>query len=225
MQPRKGKVLLMKITTIIGGPVPTNCYLFKDESTGLAAVVDPGFESEELTQAVLQAGTENIKYILLTHGHFDHIMGVAKMKELTGAKICMYKEEVRFAYDASLNLSAMFYGKAMPPFSIDMPLSENDSIELGGLSIRVLHTPGHTSGGCCFIVGNVIFSGDTLMKLSCGRTDFPTGSYDQILDSLQKLKHLEGDFEVYPGHGSKTRLEYERQNNTYMESRSHDSAY
>lgn len=204
----------MKITKIIGGPLPTNCYLLTDEETGATAVIDPGFESEELSEAVQNNG--NVQAILLTHGHFDHISGVQKIQKLTGAKIYLYSDEILFVKDDTLNLASAFFGSEVPPFRVDVPLNDNDTIQLGNLSIRVLHTPGHTVGGCCFIVEDVIFSGDTLMKLSCGRTDCPTGSYSQILDSLRKLSGLKGDFHVYPGHGSATTLNRERQNNTYM---------
>lgn len=204
----------MKITKIIGGPLPTNCYLLTDEETGATAVIDPGFESEELSEAVQNNG--NVQAILLTHGHFDHISGVQKIQKFTGAKIYLYSDEILFVKDDTLNLASAFFGSEVPPFRVDVPLNDNDTIQLGNLSIRVLHTPGHTVGGCCFIVEDVIFSGDTLMKLSCGRTDCPTGSYSQILDSLRKLSGLKGNFHVYPGHGSATTLNRERQNNTYM---------
>lgn len=204
----------MKITKIIGGPLPTNCYLLTDEATGATAVIDPGFESEELSEAVRKVG--NVQAILLTHGHFDHISGVQKIQKLTGAKIYLYSDEMLFVKDSTLNLATAFFGSEVPPFRVDVPLNDNDTIGLGSLNIRVLHTPGHTVGGCCFIVEDVIFSGDTLMKLSCGRTDCPTGSYSQMLDSLRRLADLKGDFQIYPGHGSATALNYERRNNSYM---------
>lgn len=204
----------MKITRIPGGPLPTNCYLLTDEETGATAVIDPGFESEELSESVQQIG--NVQAILLTHGHFDHISGVQKMQKLTGAKIYLYADEMLFVKDGSLNLAGAFFGSEVPPFRVDVPLNDNETIQLGKLDIRVLHTPGHTVGGCCFLVEDVIFSGDTLMKLSCGRTDCPTGNYSQMLDSLCRLAELKGDFKVYPGHGSATALDYERRNNSYM---------
>lgn len=204
----------MKITKIIGGPLPTNCYLLTDEETGATAVIDPGFESEELSEAV--QSTENVQAILLTHGHFDHISGVQKIQKLTGAKIYLYSDELLFVKDSSLNLGNAFFGSEVPPFRVDVPLNDNDTIQLGSLNLRVLHTPGHTVGGCCFIVEDTIFSGDTLMKLSFGRTDCPTGNYSQMLDSLRRLAELKGDYHVYPGHGSATMLNYERQNNSYM---------
>ena len=207
----------MKIARIAGGPLPTNCYLLTDEETGISAVIDPGFESRELDDDVRAAGS--VQAVLLTHGHFDHIGGVRHIRELTGAKIYMDSEEVLFIRDAALNLSTMFFGEKLPQFRVDVPLNDGEKLQVGNLTVAMLHTPGHTSGGCCFVVGDVIFSGDTLMKLSCGRTDFPTGNYRQMLDSLQKLRRLPGDYRVLPGHGSETTLDYERRNNSYMEMR------
>lgn len=207
----------MQITKIAGGPLPTNCYLLKDEATGVSAVVDPGFESEELTNLVREDG--KVEAILLTHGHFDHISGVARLQKETGAKIYLYSDELLFVKDSTLNLAASFFESAVEPFRVDFPMNDGETLQLGKLEIRVLHTPGHTVGGCCYIVEDAIFSGDTLMKLSCGRTDFPTGSYSQMLDSLRRLGELKGDYRVFPGHGSATSLDYERRNNSFMGTR------
>lgn len=207
----------MKVTRIPGGPLPTNCYLLTEEQAGLTAVVDPGFESEELTESVLAAGKEKVPMILLTHAHFDHITGVAKIKELTGAKVYLHTEELMFVSDGSLNASGIFYGAKVPPFRVDVPMGDGDEIELGNLKIRVIHTPGHTSGGCCFLVEDALFTGDTLMKLSCGRTDFPTGNYRQMMDSLQRLAKIPGDHHIYPGHGPESTLDYERKNNSFLQ--------
>jgi len=215
----------MTITRITGGPLPTNCYLLTDDVTGETAIIDPGFEDEKLTNAVLAAGSKNIKSILLTHGHFDHIMGVRKMKELTNAKVYIYSDDMMFTTDNSLNLSTMAMPFPMPTFTADVALNDGDEITLGSLKIHVMHTPGHTVGGCCYIVEDAIFSGDTLMKCSCGRTDFPTGSHPQILESLSQLKSLEGDYHIYPGHEGETTLEYERKNNPFMGSGAYDLNY
>ncbi|MCI1964570.1 MAG: MBL fold metallo-hydrolase [Oscillospiraceae bacterium] len=206
----------MKVTKIPGGPLPTNCYLLTEEQSGLTAVVDPGFESENLTERVLALGKDQVKLILLTHAHFDHITGVAKLKELTGAKVYLHSEDLPFVSDGVLNGSEAFYGTKIPEFQVDVPMSDGDEIKLGSLNIRVLHTPGHTIGGCCFLVGNALFTGDTLMQLSCGRTDFPTGSYRQMLGSLQKLANLPGNYHLYPGHGAESTLDFERKNNSFI---------
>ncbi|WP_411677539.1 MBL fold metallo-hydrolase [Caproicibacter sp.] len=215
----------MKVTRITGGPLPTNCYLLTDDRTGLTAVIDPGFESEDLTESVLAAGQDKVQAILLTHAHFDHITGVAKVKKLTGAKVYLHSDELMFVSDPSLNASGIFYGAQVQQFRVDDPMGDGDEIELGKLKIRVIHTPGHTAGGCCFLVEDALFTGDTLLKLSCGRTDFPTGSYHQMMDSLYKLAKLPGDFHVYPGHGPESTLEYERKNNSFLGMDAHDPLY
>ena len=212
----------MKVIRITGGPLPTNCYILTDDVTGATAVIDPGFEEQELTDAVFAAGTENVKAILLTHGHFDHIMGVNKLKSLTNAKIYIYSDDTQFTTDDSLNLSFMAAPLRVEAFTADVTLNDGDVIELGSLRIRVLHTPGHTIGSCCYLVEDAIFTGDTLMKCSCGRTDFPTGSYPQMLDSLKKIENLEGDYHVYPGHEGETTMEYERKNNPFMGNSAYD---
>jgi hydroxyacylglutathione hydrolase len=204
----------MQITKISGGPLPTNCYLLKDDETGKSAVIDPGFESEELSELVRKDG--NVEAILLTHGHFDHISGVRRIWEETNAKIYLPEDELLFVTDGSLNLSGVFFGESVSPFRVDVPLSDGQTVNVGKLEVKVFMTPGHTSGSCCFIVEDAIFSGDTLMKLSCGRTDFPTGNYSQLLNSLRRLGELPGDYRVFPGHGSATMLDYERRNNSYM---------
>ena len=207
----------MKVTKISGGPIPTNCYILTDETTGAAAVIDPGFESDSLTNEIISTGIQNVKMILLTHGHFDHIMGVSAIKKLTGAKVYIYSDDMLFITDNSLNLSSMFPIEPLKAFYSDVSLRDDDKIKLGNLSIQVLHTPGHTVGSCCYVVENAVFTGDTLMKCSCGRTDFPTGSYPQIIESLKRLGNIEGDYHIYPGHENETTLEYERKNNPFME--------
>lgn len=206
----------MKVTRITGGPLQTNAYLLTDTATGATAVVDPGFESQELTDAIRSAGTENVRAILLTHGHFDHMMGVNSVKKLTNAKIYLYADEAPFISDVSLNLAYMMGSDDSEAFSPDVLLNDGDTIELGDMQICVLHTPGHTAGSCCYLVENAVFSGDTLMKGTCGRTDFPTGNYPQMLASLKKISAVKGNYRVCPGHESETTLNEERKNNPYM---------
>lgn len=212
----------MDIKRISGGPLPTNCYIITDGGTGDMAVIDPGFVNKELIKSV-SAG--RIKMILLTHGHFDHITGVAKVKELTNAKIYIYSGEEHMIPDNTQNLGKPFFGTAVAPFKADVLLKDGDIITLGKTKIKVLHTPGHTSGGCCFVTGGALFSGDTLMKMCCGRVDCPTGSQGQMEESLVKLKNLNGNYKVYPGHGPESDLDFERKYNPYMRDNINDSLY
>ena len=204
----------MKITRIPGGMLETNCYLVTEEQSGVSALIDPGFVSGALEDAVRAAG--KVGFILLTHGHFDHISGAGYFQEMTGAKVCIPAGDAAFLSDASLNLSGMMLPSPLNPVKADIELEDGDEIKLGESALRVLLTPGHTRGGCCYAAPGVIFTGDTLMRGSVGRTDFPTGSFPELMGSLEKLAALEGGETVYPGHGPATTLEAEKRGNPYL---------
>lgn len=204
----------MQIECISGGPLPTNCYLLTDEETGKTAVIDPGFYNSQLGKAVQK---HQVVMILLTHGHFDHITGVKKLAVETGAKIYMDAADSDFPMKPELNLSSAMGLDAIEPFVPDVQLHDGSTIQLGSLQIKVMHTPGHTRGGCCYLVGETLFSGDTLMCGTVGRTDLPTGSYEEIRKSVQRLRDLPGEWRVLPGHEFETKLSWERSNNPYME--------
>lgn len=204
----------MQIECISGGPLPTNCYLLTDEETGKTAVIDPGFYNSQMEKAVQK---HQVVMILLTHGHFDHITGVKKLAVETGAKIYMDAADSDFPMKPELNLSSAMGLDAIEPFVPDVQLHDGSTIELGSLQIKVMHTPGHTRGGCCYLVGETLFSGDTLMCGTVGRTDLPTGSYEEIRKSVQRLRDLPGEWRVLPGHEFETKLSWERSNNPYME--------
>lgn len=204
----------MQIECISGGPLPTNCYLLTDEETGKTAVIDPGFYNSQLEKAVQK---HQVVMILLTHGHFDHITGVKKLAVETGAKIYMDAADSDFPMKPELNLSSAMGLDAIEPFVPDVQLHDGSTIQLGSLQIKVMHTPGHTRGGCCYLVGDTLFSGDTLMCGTVGRTDLPTGSYEEIRKSVQRLRDLPGEWRVLPGHEFETKLSWERSNNPYME--------
>ncbi len=194
------------------GPLATNCYLFIDDNTNCAVVVDPAFESEKLLKDIQEV---DLKYILLTHAHADHIMGVHKIKELTGAKIVAHENEQTRLKSKEANLYSALgcYLSDYVGHDIDIKVFDGDVLEFGEKTITVLHTPGHTDGSVCYVCADIIFCGDTVFYNSYGRTDFESGNFSQIIDSFYKLSQLEGDYALYSGHGEPTTLDRERQFN------------
>ena len=204
----------MQVQCFEVGPLPTNCYLLTDGETNKSAVIDPGGNDAALLEAVARC---DVAAILLTHAHFDHILGVADVYRLTHAPIFLDADYAPMANDPRRNLSAFMHLGQVKPFTPARLLHDGDTFSIGALQVRVLHTPGHTPGGCCYLAGDALFSGDTLMAGSVGRTDFPGGDYRALMRSVQRLKALPGDWHIYPGHGPDTTLERERRANPYME--------
>lgn len=206
----------ISVEKFVLGDLATNTYIVTDEEKGECAVVDPAVESDALLSRLKE---KNVKYILLTHGHFDHIGGAKAVKELTNAKVVIHREDEPMLSDCDYNLFQLQYpGKEMPQTSADIITEDGTEIPFGDGTIKVMHTPGHTRGGVCYIFSDdrVIFSGDTLFHLSAGRTDFRGGNSREELRSLMKIGSLEGDYTVYPGHEMSTTLAYERKYNRYM---------
>ena len=187
------------------GAYQTNCYLVWDENSPSCVVIDPGYEPETVLREAKKLGKE-ITAILLTHGHFDHVGGVKDLAAETGCKV--YLNEAELSMPPQMTAGPLYYTNTY---------SEGDFVEEAGLSFKVLHTPGHTPGSVCLQCENALFSGDTLFWGSCGRTDFPGGSWSTIRASLLRLAELSGDFDVYPGHGDFTKLSFERKMNPYMQ--------
>lgn len=203
----------VKITVV--GALQVNCYIVEDTETGDIAIVDPGDNSTALKKLVSEK-SEKIKYILLTHGHFDHIGYAKELKEQTNAKVVISKLDEPLLADNRLNLSLPFFGTPIPTATADVTLNDGDEIMLGCTAIKYIATPGHTQGSGCYIADNSIFTGDTLMKMSMGRTDFPTSSNSDMSASLKKLYNLTENYTVYPGHGGVSTLDYEKQYNPYL---------
>ncbi len=202
----------MKVISEKFGSMDNNCCLIIDEKTNQSALVDCTEFSQKMIDMI---GNTDLRYILLTHGHFDHIIGVKSVKEKYGVKVVISKADEPMLSSAKLSLAA-FCNAPQNNVEADVIVEDGDEITLGETKIKVMATPGHTSGSVCYIAEDCIFSGDTLFCCSCGRTDFPSGSSDEMMLSLQKLKALDGDYKVYTGHNDLTTLDFERKNNPYM---------
>ncbi len=207
----------MKIEHYLSGPLQVNCYLVYDE-TKEAFIVDPGGYAPSLAASVEQKGL-SIAYIMLTHGHGDHIGGVPRLqKEYPQAKLLACKKEEALLSDARQNLSLETVGAALS-LSPDVSVSDGDALTVGNMELRFLETPGHTKGGLCIYLPKegVLFSGDTLFRTSIGRTDFPGGSFAEIADSIhQKLFVLPEETVVLPGHMGQTTIKDEKEMNPFV---------
>lgn len=203
---------MLDVKCNVFGSLQNNCYLITDRATGKSALVDCTEDSEKMRKFISGA---DLEYILLTHGHFDHIGGVSAVSAATGAKVVISREDEPMLASSKASLAA-FTGAVHTNAHADITVSDGDKIQLGESTISVISTPGHTPGGVCYLCDDKIFSGDTLFFCSCGRTDFPGGSLDQMVVSLNKLASLNGNYKVYPGHDRETSLDFERANNPYM---------
>jgi len=206
----------VKIGRIPLGNMGTNCYFVYKEDTKDAIVFDPADNGDYLYEKLKDNGI-TVKAIFLTHGHFDHIYGVKKLKELSGAKVYASVDEVELLKDPHMNVSEMF-GRviSMEP---DETFNDLDVITIADMTFQVLATPGHTAGSACFYFkdDNILIAGDTLFEGSVGRTDFPTGSMKTLVESINsKLMVLPDNTRVYPGHGGTTTIGDERQNNPFI---------
>ena len=198
----------MEVKVLQVGPIGTNCYILEDEKARAAAIIDPGDEAGRILQVIEDDGVD-VKYILLTHGHYDHTTAVPQLhKALPQAEIYIHRADANGA------------GSQLFPLAGQIPdlkfYDEGDTLALGDMTIQVLHTPGHSKGSITLKVGDVLFCGDTLFAGSCGRTDLAGGSYAEIMASLKKLGQLPGDYHVCPGHDVTSTLERERRSNPFL---------
>ena len=208
--------------TIVVGQFMCNCTILACEETKEAIVIDPGDEPKKILDVIKQLGV-NVKSIIHTHAHLDHITGTRLVKEETEAPIAIHKDDL-FLYENLVSQASNFGFDTKQPLKIDKFLKDGDTIQFGKCSLRVLHTPGHTPGSVCFRTADAkserhrVFSGDTLFAHSIGRTDLWGGDPEQILVSIkEQLLTLDDDTLVYPGHGPKTKIGEERRKNYFLQ--------
>ena len=194
---------MLKIHTLTLGLYQTNTYIIHEENSKSCCVIDPGYQANTILEKLDALGL-TLEAILLTHGHFDHVGAVKGLAADTDCRVFLCAEDT-----------------ALPPMLTAGPLYYTDTyadgtiLNIAGLHIRIIHTPGHTPGGVCLLVDDVIFSGDTLFAGGCGRTDLG-GDWSTLVRSLKRLSQIEGYFKVLPGHGESTTLAYEKRYNPYM---------
>ncbi len=207
----------MKIYNLQLGELRANCYIV-ETSPGRCIAIDIGGDSR-LFLEYLKMKKLNLKKILLTHGHFDHISGCEEVRAATGAEIYIHEDDAPMLTSSGLSLHSMMSIMDFKPITDYTAVTGDCYINDGDCSFRVYHTPGHSPGSVCYICDDVIFSGDTLFCCSCGRVDLPGGNSGQMMQSLRRLSLLPGDYKVFPGHNESTTLNDERMNNPYMKAR------
>ena len=208
--------IILKIQTFPVGPMGTNCYFLINENSRKAVIVDPGANAPKILEKIKEKGL-NVQYILLTHGHFDHTMALTDLREALHVPVYIHEYDNEMLSDPKKSMLSTFSSEQIIHKPAEVLLHDGDTIPCGDESIRVMHTPGHTKGSCCFITPAGILSGDTLFDGAAGRYDFYGGNFDALLHSIGRLRDLEGDYKIYPGHGSSSYLSTERNNNPYMQ--------
>ena len=197
------------------GLLETNCYILGDEKTNEAVVIDPGEDFEKI-DGHLKASKLKVKYIVLTHGHFDHTGALARLKKKTAAEVLIHAEDSSMLSPSEQAQPFLMDGGA-DPCAADRTLKEGDEIRFGESALEVLHTPGHTAGGISLVTDRMIFTGDTLFCGSVGRTDLAGGSLQKLIDSIKrKLLPKGDDYLIYPGHGPASSIGEERKHNPFL---------
>ena len=205
----------MNVETIIVGPIEVNCYIVACKETRKAAVIDPGDNATSILKIVRSRELE-LEYVLLTHGHFDHIGGVARIKKSAHAKVLLHKDD-QYLIDSAPQQAEQFGLPVPGEFTVDDYIDDSTLVEFGNLKAKVLTTPGHSKGSVCYLFDDTIFVGDTLFYGGVGRTDLDGGSFEQLIHSIKhKLFTLPDDVKVYCGHGPSTTIGREKKYNPFI---------
>lgn len=198
------------------GPIMANCYILGCEDTKEAVVIDPGDEADRILLSLAESGLK-VKYLLNTHGHFDHVGANKKMKEATNAVLMIHPDDEPMLSELSSSASSFGLSAENSP-KADKYLNDQDEIFFGNITLKVIHTPGHSMGGICLYTDGALFVGDTLFAGSIGRTDLPGGNYNTLISSIKKrLLAFDGNTIVYPGHGPETTIEREKRTNPFLQ--------
>lgn len=205
----------MIIKELVVGPLMANCFIFGCDETKEAVVIDPGGDADRILFSLADSGLK-VKYIINTHGHFDHVSANGKIKNATGADILIHPLDASML--GSLSTNAAIFGISVensPP--CDQTIEEGDTVSFGKITLKVLHTPGHTPGGISLYTDKIVFVGDTLFAGSIGRTDFPGGDFNTLISSIRtKLFKMDDDVRVLSGHGPETSIGSEKRFNPFV---------
>lgn len=207
----------MKVKCITGGQLDENCYLVVNDDNTHAVLIDPGF-FDSMLESVINEYKDIIDAVLLTHMHFDHIMGLDFIKQSLSCSVYIHNDDFNDMIDPKKNCYFSFYGNMMDftDYKATDRLDNGDVLQFGDINIKVVHTPGHSKGSVCYIINDCLFTGDTLFKESVGNPNFYGGDAKTLLSSVGIISKLKEDYCVFPGHGEDSTLLYEKRFNPYM---------
>lgn len=206
---------MLLIERVVVGPLMSNVYLVFDNVRREGVLIDAGDEPEKIIEVVEKNKVE-VKAVYATHGHFDHVLAVRKIKDYSGCRFYIHKEDLPILRRSAENCKRLLGRDCFNPPDPDGYIEDKDEITIGEYEIRVMHTPGHTPGSLSYILKDAVFTGDTLFAGAVGRHDFPGGNLEQLLNSLNKLLRLPDNFAVYPGHGPSTTIGVEKVYNPFV---------